>query len=410
MDKISHYCQKCRAANEPGEASCSECGTRLMIVTLPPSMRHEDDVFPTFYEDHLLERVSLLEFRLGQITEQLAMAYEFISKQGDNFEKTQLIISSFMDSLKDVNPEIAIDLADKFLQNYENKKSEAEGENRQQKLLKKIYAGYENSNIELFSHLVEEGIKLLKNNEEKQGFRTLERAALLSPKNIALHLFIAENLFHSDQFDSAKLYLQKVYDLSPQETNALLLLGVIFADEAQAEKSRKFLSVLAGIGETMICANYVWGILAAYEGNWNEALAALKECSEVCKEAEIYYLIGSCYFQIFDYDKSLEFFNKALEIDDKFADAKFMQSVIFSNLNNQTEAFKARDSAFEIREAGASCWKFHKEKDSANIKTALAFQHFIDNDKRVLTNASLRLNKFLRRIVSESIKSQSNIK
>ncbi|MDQ3635818.1 MAG: tetratricopeptide repeat protein [Acidobacteriota bacterium] len=403
MEKISHYCQKCRAANEPGELSCHKCGTRLMIVTLPPSLRHEEEIIPTYYEDHLLERVSLLEFRLAQITEQLAMAYEFISRQGESFEKSHLIISSFMDSLKEINPEIAGNLADKFNRNYDNKKSLAEGENRQQKLLKKIYASHNNPNIELFSHLVEEGIKLLKCNEEKQGFRTLERAALLSPQNIPLFLYIAEKLFDIDKFDSAKDYLNKVYELSPQESKALLLLGVIYADEAQAEKARKFLSVLAGIPDMMICANYVWGILAAFEGNWNESLAAFKECLEFCEEAEIYYLIGSGYFQVFEYEKSLQFYEKALEFDSKFADAWFMQGVIYSILNKQKQAAQAKHQAFEVKEAGAKCLQFHKN-DFMNMKTALPFLHFKNDKKRVLTNASVRLNKFLRRKVSESLK------
>ncbi|MGI8670322.1 MAG: tetratricopeptide repeat protein [Aridibacter sp.] len=404
MEKISHYCQKCRAANKPGELSCRECGTRLMIVTVPPSLRHEEELIPSFYEDHLLERVSLLEFRLAQISEQLGMAYEFIYKQKEIFEKDQILIKSFVETLTKIDPEIAGNLAGKFVQVYEEKTSFAEVENRRKQLLEKIYSAHDNRNNELFSHLVEEGIKLLNDNEEKQGFRTLERAALLSPQNIPLFLFIAEKLFDQDKFDSAKKYLKKIYELSPQETQALLLLGVIYADEAQAEKARKFLSVLAGIPDTMICANYVWGILAAFEGNWNEALAAFKECSEVCEEAEIYYLIGSCYFQIFDYEKSLHFFEKALANDKNFADAWFMKGIIFAVLNKQKESMQARNSAFEIKEAGAKCLQFYKENDFTNMKTALPFLHFKNDNKRVLTNASVRLNKFLRRMVSESLK------
>ncbi len=67
-----------------------------MIVVFPPSVRHEEGITPSYYEDHLLERVSLLELRLAQITEQLAMAYEFISREAKSFHKDHALLQSFL--------------------------------------------------------------------------------------------------------------------------------------------------------------------------------------------------------------------------------------------------------------------------------------------------------------------------
>ena len=50
-----HYCQKCRAANPLGQEFCLRCGTRLMIVVQPPSVR-VDVSATTPHEEHLLER------------------------------------------------------------------------------------------------------------------------------------------------------------------------------------------------------------------------------------------------------------------------------------------------------------------------------------------------------------------
>jgi hypothetical protein len=85
--KISCYCQNCRAANDVGETICRNCGTRLMLVVFPQSLKYDTNYVPSFYEDHILERVSLLELRLSQITEQLAMALEFISREARSFQK-----------------------------------------------------------------------------------------------------------------------------------------------------------------------------------------------------------------------------------------------------------------------------------------------------------------------------------
>ncbi len=48
-----------------------------MLVVFPPAIRHDDGIVPSYYEDHLLERVSLLELRLAQVTEQIQFIEDF---------------------------------------------------------------------------------------------------------------------------------------------------------------------------------------------------------------------------------------------------------------------------------------------------------------------------------------------
>jgi len=67
---ISHFCQNCRAANALGQEFCERCGTRLMLVVRPPSMRLEcQDTTPN--EEHLLERLTILENTLARLAERL---------------------------------------------------------------------------------------------------------------------------------------------------------------------------------------------------------------------------------------------------------------------------------------------------------------------------------------------------
>lgn len=375
-----------------------------MIVTFPPSLRHEEKMIPpSFYEDHLLERVSLLEFRLKQVTEQLAMAYEFISRQSDLFEKDHLLIASFMEAVSGFDSTFSENLSIELNGILEKKKGEIETENKQKKDLEEILSGHENPNTELFAHLVKEGIKLLEADEEKQGFRTLERASLLSPENIALQIFIAEKLFWADKFEEAKIYLAKVYDLAPQNTKSLLLSGVIFADEYEAEKARKMLSVLASFPKTMVCANYIWGMLASLEENWEEAIVAFKESLDVSETPEIQYLIGCAYYQIRNYPQALEHLEFAVLGDKKFADAFYMISVIYEILNKDNKAEKTRQMALNAKEAGAKSLKYLSKKKPVNLKYALPFVHFRDNKKRLLTNGSLRMTRFFRHLVFDAV-------
>ncbi len=76
-------------------------------MVFPQSLKFDTNHIPSYYEDHLLERVTLLELRLAQLTEQLAMAYEFIKREAKSFQKDRTLLNSFFESLEKTNPELA---------------------------------------------------------------------------------------------------------------------------------------------------------------------------------------------------------------------------------------------------------------------------------------------------------------
>lgn len=403
MEKIAHYCQKCRAANEPGESNCRKCGTRLMIVVFPPSVRHEDSIAPSYYEDHLLERVSLLELRLSQMMKQIGMAYEFIQREAKSFQKDHVLLQSFFETLENVNPDFSHQLSRHCIELYDGKLEKLTAEDKFENELKLIFTSYDNKKPELFTHLIKEGIKLLEKNEEKQAFLNLERAALLSPKNVPLLFYIAKNQYKTDKFDAAKENLEKAFELEPQNLKVLLLLGAIYADEGEAEKARKLLSVLAHNPNATVAVNFIWGFLAAFEENWTESLAAFKESLNGQETPELYYLIGCVFLQLSCEQPALEYFEKAVSEDLRFADAWFMKSLIYKSLKKEKKEKQARQAALESKEAGAQCLEFMKGRELVEPETALPFQHLNKPNKRLLTNGSRRLNKFLREQIFKAI-------
>ncbi|CAN5501762.1 hypothetical protein BH18ACI1_BH18ACI1_04740 [soil metagenome] len=374
-----------------------------MLVVFPPSTRHDEGIVPSYYEDHLLERVSLLELRLAQVTEQLAMAYEFISREAKSFQKDHALLQSFFETIQKVNPDLSDLLSKNTLEIFDEKKEKLKAENKQEQILIEILASHDNRQAELLTHLLKEGIKLLQKNEEKQAFLTLERAVLLSPKNVPLLIFIAENLFRTDKFDDARKNLEKAFEFAPQNEKVLLLLGAIFADAAETEKARRLLSVLVNIPEKTLCINYIWGMLATFEENWTESLAAFKQSLGNEEIPEIYYLIACACFQLQNHKSALQYLQKAIFLDVKYADAWFMQSVIYKLQNNEESARNAWQAAFKSKEAGAQCLEFLQAREQPDFKTALPFLHFKKEKKHLLTKGSLRLSNFFREQIFKSI-------
>ncbi len=374
-----------------------------MIVVFPPSVRHEDSIAPSYYEDHLLERVSLLELRLSQMMQQIGMAYEFIQREAKSFQKDHVLLQSFFETLEKVNPDFSHQLSRHCIEIYDENLDKLTAEDKFENELKQIFANHDNKKPELFTHLIKEGIKLLEQNEEKQAFLNLERAALLSPKNVPLFFYIAKNQFKTDRFDSAKENLEKAFEIEPQNSRILLLLGVIYADEGETEKARKLLSVLANAPNTTVCVNFIWGFLAAFEENWTESLAAFKESLNAQETPELYYLTGCVLLQLKREKPALEFFDKAVLQDIGFSDAWFMKSLIYKSLKKEKKEKQSRQAALESKEAGAQCLEFMKGREITEPEIALPFLHLNKPKKRLLTGGSRRLNKFLREQIFNAI-------
>jgi Tfp pilus assembly protein PilF len=396
MEKISQYCQKCRAANQPGDVVCYRCGTRLMLVVIPPSVRHEESLAPSYYEDHLLERVSLLELRLGQIAERLSMALDLMLRQAKTTQTDHFLLETLIESLGSLGIPEKDALTRKLRARLEGEDAKETPEKRRERIFKNILLNHEQPNSDLFAHLVKEGIKFLNEGEEKQGFRTLERAAQVSPRNVPLLIFLAESLFRADKFDTAKKYLEKAFELAPQETKVLLLLGVIYADEGDVENARRLLSVISNKPETAFCVNYVWGFLAAAAENWMESLAAFSEALNLRDLPETQYLTACAYFQLARYETAQSHLEKALAADENFSDAWFMQSVIFKLAGEEAKEREALERAWQTKEAGAECLAFLKRKKDAPPPVALPFSRLRNDKKYLLTNGARRLTKLFR--------------
>lgn len=97
---ISHFCQKCRAANPLGQEFCLRCGTRLMLVVQPPSMR-VDPAETTPHEEHLLERLTILENTLARLAERLEQGLKLLLRQSETAYTNHALVKSLIEILNE---------------------------------------------------------------------------------------------------------------------------------------------------------------------------------------------------------------------------------------------------------------------------------------------------------------------
>ena len=97
---ISHFCQKCCAANPLGQEFCLRCGTRLMLVVQPPSMRI-NPTETTPHEEHLLERLTILENTLARLTERLEQGLKLLLRQSETTFTHHALVKSLIEILNE---------------------------------------------------------------------------------------------------------------------------------------------------------------------------------------------------------------------------------------------------------------------------------------------------------------------
>lgn len=395
MKKISHYCQNCRAANDPGEAMCLSCGTPLMIVVYPPSVRHDEFAAVSQYEDHLLERVSLLEMRLIQLTDSLSLTLQVIGDQGQIMREEHDLVRELYESLKLLDAEKLHRTIPKWndaFKKYDVKTSALR--------IREIMAGGVGNNPEMLELLACEAFEFIGKNDEQRTFDALKRAELIAPKNVPLLILYAEQLFYADKFDKAKRKLETIYKIAPNGELVRLLLGIIYADELETRKAEELLGFFSENEKINCAVDIILAMIAAYRKDLDKAVELLESSLEKFDFAETRYLLACALFQDRKYKKSLTHFRKAAELDENFTDAHFMKSLVLRLLDRKKAADEAAQSALKTMENGAQCMEFFgaKENELPDLLIAMPFLHF-ESKKRLLTGGAQRVRKFVRSLV-----------
>src|SRR5258705_9678579 len=207
MSPIAHYCQKCLASNPLGQEFCGRCGTKLMIVIEPASARYDGLESGSANEEHLLERISALESRLGRLTEKLERGLDLLLRQAQNAHFDRALVKALVGLLTDDGLVEAEKLERLWLDRCQKDAEEQLESERREELRLQILATYRGDEAAAFEQCINEGFLFLDDDQARRGIRSLARAAEMAPDNAALHYFLGEYFFKTGKTRSAHNYL-----------------------------------------------------------------------------------------------------------------------------------------------------------------------------------------------------------
>ena len=244
-------CQRCRAANPYGQELCERCGTRLMLVVEPASLRYEESSASgdSQHDALMLERMTVLETALTKFAEKLERGFQLMLQHAENLQREHQIVDALVTLLTESGVISRDELKELCRTSVErDETSRGERERRAEVARAVIAETPEGERLALAARL-EEGLALYGEGEEDGAFRSLERAAALAPSNHALQAFVGEQLFKMGKAALAREYLTHAVGANPQDSGTQLLLGLTLADEgAELDAARTLISAALRVG------------------------------------------------------------------------------------------------------------------------------------------------------------------
>lgn len=343
MEKF--YCQKCLAANRFGQELCERCGTRLMLVVEPAAVRFDPVEPPALHEEHLLERVSALEYRLVRLTERLEQTLDLLLRQARNSYFDHGLIETLIGVLSEEGVIESDKLDEVWRERCRREAAEQDESQRRDELRTEIIARYQGSETHAFKTFVEEGLSQFSAGNVLRGVRTLERAAAMAANNAPLNAFLGEHFYRAGKMALARDYLERALCHAPEDDRVCLLLGLACGDEGEAERAKQLLRNLVERGAACFAAHYALGRLLAAEELWADALIEFKEALAARPSAETHYVVGCVYYRLNRNRTAARHLRKAVEMNEGYSAALYMLGLVYMRSGDESRADEAFHAA-----------------------------------------------------------------
>jgi Tfp pilus assembly protein PilF len=300
-----------------------------MIVVEPSSARFEVSDQSVSTEEHLLERISIVENRITRLTERLERTLDLLVRQAQNAYFDRSLIKTLVSILNQDGIVEGSRLERLWNERCEREALEQQESSTREALRLKILADPPANDSKTFVDLVGEGFLALQDRKTAIGIDKLQQAAAMTDSNSALNLFIGEHFFKHGKTQIARTYLTKVHEASPDDVRVSLLLGLTCANEGDAETAKTLIANALERGGSCFAAHCGLGWLHMLDNNWRKALNQFKCALEVRPSPEAHFVLASLYYKLQRDTLAIRHLRKAVEMDRNYYEALSLLALVY---------------------------------------------------------------------------------
>lgn len=328
----SMFCQTCGAPNPDQEDYCTRCHQKLLVLSggaaedelLEPSNEENFSL-----DEHLLERISVLEEVVKRTAETVRQLLGALYKQ----EKNIVVSQTGFATLRELLERKAVLGRDEWNELWETKMEYQllALEKRERFLGSKdrIAALFKGGKRKLFLQHLEDAEYALFAFEVERAVASLEAAYKLDRGNYELAYFLGETHFNEGATEEALACFERVLAVNPDHYEGLIYSGVIHHEQGRAEKAEDLLRQAVQLYPDAFLPHFSLGAVHASRGNLARAAVYLETAVGIDAVPQALYLLGSCYHEMGKNAPAVRWLEEAVRHDPAFEDAHYLLGLAY---------------------------------------------------------------------------------
>jgi len=326
-------CQACGAANSAERELCGRCQQKLLILSGPPSEESQEMAGEReadfSLDEHLLERVSILEEAVKRTAETLQRLVGAVQKQEKNLLVGQTGFATLRELLERRRVVAHEEWSDLWQSKMEFQLRALEKRERFSAVKDRIVALYAGERRKAFVRLLDEAEYALYAFDPDRARHLLEQASRLDRKNYELTLLLAETAFNEGESEEALGYFVRVLEARPDQFEALVFSGVIRNERGEVARAEELLGRAVAIYSDAFLPHFCLGAICASKGELVRAVAYLERACELDAVPQALYLLGNCHYEMGRVGEAIFCLTEAVRIDPAFEEAHYLLGLAY---------------------------------------------------------------------------------
>ncbi|HUO83725.1 MAG TPA: tetratricopeptide repeat protein [Thermoanaerobaculia bacterium] len=346
-------CQTCGAYNDENREFCFRCQNKLLVLSGIGSFdddpdegyEEENDVS---LDEHLLERISVLEEAVKRTAETVRSAVESLAKQ----ERAIFINQTGLLSLKELLEKKSLVSGEELIDLWESKMGEQmqalETKERFSERRDRMLSLFHGDRKERFLELIHEAETLIETFEQDRGMRLLEEAFKLDRDNYELGFFLGEMFFNDGNLDRARVYLERTLEVQPDHFDAAVFYGVLLHEQQDLKGAERWLRRAIQISQESFLPYFSLGAIYTLQGKYLRAQKFLQKAIEVEAIPQAYYLLGTIFYEKGQLERAIRSLQAAIRLDPEYEEAIYHLGLCYLDRNWNRKALQCFQEALEL--------------------------------------------------------------
>jgi tetratricopeptide (TPR) repeat protein len=322
------HCQNCTTRNSLDRDFCWKCGSKLLVPSGTISL---DSAIP-FMDEHVLERISALEYTINTLSKRVDSIMETVERVAASNFIDHTMIETLTDSLESAGINLK-NLEAEWRRRIDSRILETEDVDRLGNRIQHILDAYRGSDRKQFALWMEKSYDLLVADRGPESIHFLKAALDHEPANIELGLLLGEIYFQTQEYTNAKECVAQVLAAKPEYFEATFLLGLILHRKGNLREAQAKLEHAVDLKKESSAAHASLGSLLAETGNNQQALKHLHTALKLKPSAPVHFLMGAVYYGAGQQKRAIEHLKKATKLDPQFGEAYYQLGLLCLEMN-----------------------------------------------------------------------------